>query len=572
MKASDAVALVLAANKVTYGFELIGGMITHLVDSINQLGKTKLISMHHEQGAAFAAGGIARASSHQQMGVALGTSGPGATNLITGVADCWLDSHPCLFLTGQVNTHELKGDLNIRQQGFQELDSVALVQSITKYAVQVLKAEDLIPELQKAIDIAKEGRTGPVLLDIPMNIQRAEIDEAQLTYLGCLLEPDSSRNIIESVGFESLLSSLNNAKKPLVLIGGGAVNAIQFNDFLSKIVKLGIPYVSSLKGSEKTIDSTLYLGMLGAYGTRAANFAVQNCDLLLVLGSRLDVRQTGANTDLFASQARIVQIDIDQAQLNNRVSVEDTYCCNMDVFFKSFLESKLELSTEAWQVELSKVDRFFSKDEYSEWHLSPSRIFTSINSAFHGTKVQYVADVGNNQMWAAHSVRLALGQMIHHSGGLGAMGFAIPTSLGLHYASQSPVIVITGDGGAQLNIQELDIIARERLPILTIVFNNYSLGMVRGFQELYFEGRNSSTFWNGYSSEFVKLGEAYHIESYAMDTVESFMRCLSDFKANPRPYLIELIMSDARECRPRLEFGKPIDEQTPLIRYNGLSE
>lgn len=567
MKASDAVALVLAANKVTYGFELIGGMITHLVDSINQLGKTKLVSMHHEQGAAFAASGIARASSHKQMGVALGTSGPGATNLITGVADCWLDSHPCLFLTGQVNTYELKGDSNIRQQGFQELDSVALVQSITKYAVQVLKAEDLVPELQKAIDIAKEGRPGPVLLDIPMNIQRAEIDEAQLTYLGCLLEPDSSRNIIESVGFESLLSSLNNAKKPLVLIGGGAVNAIQFNDFLSKIVKLGIPYVSSLKGSEKTIDSTSYLGMLGAYGTRAANFAVQNCDLLLVLGSRLDVRQTGANADLFASQAKIIQIDIDQAQLNNRVRVEDAYCCNMDVFYKSFLESSFVLSIESWRVELSKVDRFFLKDEYSDWHLSPSRVFTCINSTFHDTKVQYVADVGNNQMWAAHSVRLAQGQMIHHSGGLGAMGFAIPTSLGIHYASQSPVIVITGDGGAQLNIQELDIIARERLPILTIVFNNYSLGMVRGFQELYFEGRNSSTFWNGYSSEFVKLGEAYHIESYAMDTIESFMRCLSDFKANPRPYLIELIMSDARECRPRLEFGKPIDEQTPLIRY-----
>ncbi len=571
MKASDAVALVLAANNVTYGFELIGGMITHLVDSINLLGKTKLISMHHEQGAAFAAGGIARASSHQQMGVALGTSGPGATNLITGIADCWLDSHPCLFLTGQVNTHELKGDLKIRQQGFQELDSVALVQSITKYAVQVLKAEDLIPELQKAIDIAKEGRPGPVLLDIPMNIQRADIDEAQLTYLSCLLKPEPLQNMLDTVGFETLLSSLKNAKNPLILIGGGAVNSTYFNDFLSKVIKLEIPYVSSLKGSEKTIASPFYLGMLGAYGTRAANFAVQHCDWLLVLGSRLDVRQTGANTDLFASQAKIIQIDIDQAQLNNRVKVEDAYCCNMDIFYKDFLCTKLELFIEAWQVELSQVSRFFPKDEYLEWYLSPNKIFDCINNTFKDTKAQYVADVGNNQMWAAHSVRLSQGQMIHHSGGLGAMGFAIPTSLGLHYASQSPVIVITGDGGAQLNIQELDIIAREGLPILTIVFNNYSLGMVRGFQELYFEGRNSSTFWNGYSSEFVKLGEAYHIESYAMDTIEAFADRLSDFQTNPRPYLIELIMSDARECRPRLEFGKPIDEQMPLLRYNGLS-
>ena len=162
MKASDAVAHVLAANNVTHGFELIGGMIAHLVDSINQIGKTKMISLHHEQAAAFAAGGVARASNNKQIGLALGTSGPGATNLVTGIADCWLDSYPCIFLTGQVNTYELKQDRAIRQQGFQELDIVSIVKSITKFSYQIKSQDELIPKLQEAINIAKSGRPGPV--------------------------------------------------------------------------------------------------------------------------------------------------------------------------------------------------------------------------------------------------------------------------------------------------------------------------------------------------------------------------------------------------------------------------
>jgi len=178
VKASDAVAQVLADNDIRHGFELIGGMIAHLVDSINTLGKTKLVSMHHEQGAAFAAGAISRASKHKSMGVALATSGPGATNLVTGIADCWLDSHPCLFITGQVNRHELKQGSLVRQEGFQELDIISIVQSITKYAHQVKTIDELIPSLQKAIDIAQQGRPGPALLDIPMDIQRMELDAA----------------------------------------------------------------------------------------------------------------------------------------------------------------------------------------------------------------------------------------------------------------------------------------------------------------------------------------------------------------------------------------------------------
>ncbi|WP_027849698.1 thiamine pyrophosphate-binding protein [Marinospirillum minutulum] len=563
MKASDAVAKVLAENNVTYGFELIGGMITHLVDSINQLGVTKLISMHHEQGAAFAAGAIARATKNRQLGVALGTSGPGATNLITGIADCWLDSHPCIFITGQVNTHELKGDLAVRQQGFQELDSVSLVSSITKYAVQVTDPNQLVNELKKAIKIALEGRPGPVLLDIPMDVQRAEIN---ILNEQCL-KVEENRQVDTKYDhiIENIVSEINKATKPLILIGGGAVNCRLFDEWLSIIIDKKIPYVSSLKGSEKTTNSDCYMGMLGAYGTRIANYAVQNCDLLLVLGSRLDVRQTGANPDVFANNAKIIQIDLDDSQLNNRVKC-DSYHMNISYFFDSFEKNIAQYNEKLdWIDDLKLRKEKLFVDEYEEWKISPYQLFGTLNKAFSGHEFECVADVGNNQMWTAHTLKLEKGQHCHHSGGLGAMGFALPTGIGLHYPEKKSVVVITGDGGLQLNIQELDIIAREKLPILTLVLNNQSLGMVRGFQELYFEGRNTSTYWGGYSCDFLKIAEGYNVDSIRVESIDDFESELKDFIKNPRPKLIEVCMPDARECRPRLEFGNVLDNQSPIM-------
>lgn len=561
MKASDAVAHVLAANNVTHGFELIGGMIAHLVDSINQVGKTKLVSLHHEQAAAFAAGGIARATNNKQIGLALGTSGPGATNLVTGIADCWLDSYPCVFLTGQVNTYELKNDKAIRQQGFQELDIVNIVKSITKFAYQIKNKDELIPVLQQAIDIAKSGRPGPVLLDIPMDLQRAELDESVLNFLS--QREQLTEGPEAEPAFDAVHELLSQSRKPLFLIGGGAVNAKGFNNWQQKISQLGIPHVASLKGSEKCQARAAYYGLIGSYGTRTANYAIQNCDLLIVLGSRMDVRQTGADTEDFARKAKIVQIDIDAAQLNNRIKADLDIHSDCDSFFAHFEQDALRLIDDEWKCELAVhwSDNYI--DEYQDWSVSPFQLCKALEQSFNNLPVHYVADVGNNQMWAAHSILLNSNQAIHHSGGLGAMGFAIPTSIGVAYATQQPVITLTGDGGAQLNIQELDIIAREQLPILTIVFNNESLGMVRAFQEMYFDGRNESTYWNGYSSSFCSLGRAYNLISFSTSSMVELKSLLTRFAANPEPMLIEILMSDARECRPRLAFGQPIDKQFP---------
>lgn len=557
----------MAETQVLYGFELIGGMIAHLVDSINLLGKTKLVSMHHEQGAAFAASAVARATNHKVMGVALGTSGPGATNLITGIADCWLDSHPCLFLTGQVNTHELKGERAIRQQGFQELDSVALVSSITKYAHQVGHIDELIPCLLKAITTARTGRPGPVLLDIPMDIQRADVDEAVLDELLNTWAYESALAEVQTAPYDDVWALLEKAQKPVFLIGGGAVNMPGFSQWLSKVSQLGIPHVASLKGSEKLPASEHYLGMLGAYGTRAANYAVQNCDLLMVFGSRMDVRQTGAKPETFAENAHIVQFDLDAAQLDNRVKAQQSINANLEAVFASFIAhaSTLASAPADWQTDLKQVFEQSFKDEYTDWSISPFELFTALNELTVDRALDYVVDVGNNQMWAAHTLRLGPRQAMHHSGGLGTMGFAIPAAVGACIAGEKSVVVITGDGGAQLNIQELDIIARERLPILTVVLNNHSLGMVRGFQEMYFEGRNSSTYWDGYTSQFQALGAAYGIDSRSVMTLDATKAAVAEFLANGKPMLIEVLMPDARECRPRLEFGRPINEQSPLL-------
>ncbi len=562
MKASDVVAQVLAENGIHHGFELIGGMIAHLVDSINTLGKTKLVSMHHEQGAAFAAGAISRASEHRSMGVALATSGPGATNLVTGIADCWLDSHPCLFITGQINTHELKQGSSVRQEGFQELDIVSIVQSVTKYAYQVKTVDELIPSLQKAIDIAQEGRAGPVLLDIPMDIQCMELPV-------CVQTKKIEAEKVESsvVYLKQVIDSIKAAEKPLFLIGGGAVNEVSFSDWLEYLNRHEFPYVASLKGSEKTRATENYFGMIGAYGTRAANYAVQSCDLFIVVGSRMDVRQTGAKAESFAKQAKIIQIDIDAAQLNNRVRCDQSIQASCEDFFQAFLHFSSHLQNSlTWTEHLRSYFAQTFIDEYQERRFSPFKLFNCLNDIFVDSKVQYVADVGNNQMWAAHTLRLQAGQMVHYSGGLGTMGFAIPTGIGVQCASESPVVVITGDGGAQLNIQELDIIARENLHIMVIVLNNESLGMITGFQDMYFDGRNGSSYWQGYSSKFQKIGQAYGLESSVVHDLQTFSEAVESFYVSPRPYLLEVSMPDAKECRPRLEYGNSIENQSPPMR------
>jgi len=567
MKASAAIAKILEQHRVEYCFELVGGMITHLLDSLAENGRCTIISMHHEQAAAFAAEGVARQAGGTRVALAMGTSGPGATNLLTGIGSCWFDSIPCLFITGQVNVDELKGDRAIRQQGFQELDIVSMSRSITKYSGQVTEVGQLLPELHRALSLAQSGRKGPVLLDIPNNIQRLDIpDDVVEKWLAQPLQKDQNAPPVLSLKDIAFVAALcGQAKRPLVCFGGGARWAASMDSWIDSLEKHSIPYVATLMGQERISAKKHYFNMIGSYGNREANWAVQNCDLLLVLGARLDVRQTGSDVADFARLAKIIQVDIDPAQLDNRVKSDLEICADTGEFFDHF---KIAADTfsgvdPGWAAELiSRRDRY-EVDEYSDWQISPYQIFNRLNETMRGQAVNYVCDVGNHQMWAAQGIRLGAGQAVHHSGGMGAMGFALPAAIGIGLSSPKKTIVITGDGSLQVNSQELDTLHRLGLDLTIIVMNNFSLGMVKNFQDMYFDGRNQSTR-KGYSCpSFAKLAEGYGLRAIQVNDMESLRTAFESMAGNNSPLLIEIMMEGATECRPRLAFGCKLDEQHP---------
>lgn len=567
MKASDALAKFLIANRVHTCFELVGGMITHMLDSLAESGQFNIVSMHHEQSAAFAAEGVARHTRGKTIAVAMGTSGPGATNLITGIGSCWFDSVPCLFITGQVNTRELKGGRAIRQQGFQELDIVEVVRSLTKYAVRVDRAEDLLPELHKALSAALSGRQGPVLLDIPNDVQRVDIPDALVEkWLNMPLDISSGPEVAAD-DLKQLEALCKDAKRPLICIGGGARWADSMDAWLVEAERQGIPYVSTLMGHERVVARNNYFNMIGSYGNREANWAVQNCDLLIVLGARLDVRQTGADVEDFARKARVVQIDIDQAQLNNRVQADLNICATTESFFRAFplRASAFPCLDKGWLTELSSQRDRAQFNEYADWEVSPSELFRKLNKILAKQPVDYVCDVGNHQMWAAQSLRLSPGHAVHYSGGMGAMGFAFPAALGIALQSRHKAVVISGDGSLQINIQELDTLKRLGLDVTVIVMNNSVLGMVKNFQDMYFDGRDQSTK-KGYSSpSFTDIAKAYGVAAHRIDNAADMDRILPLIADHKGPLLIEVMMDGATECRPRLAFGSKLDEQFPKL-------
>src|SRR3990170_2147926 len=322
MKLSDYVIDFLVKQDVHHIFEFIGGAITHLIDSTYGRDDIHCVSVHHEQAGAFAAEAYARMNG--KLGVAMATSGPGALNLITGIGSCYFDSVPCLFITGQVNTYEYKFDRPVRQIGFQETDIVSVVKPLTKYAELIVDPEKIRFHLEKAVYLAQQGRPGPVLLDIPMNIQRSQIEPEKLV---SFLDSDEYRSLHKSTvcddkKIQSVIEHITKAQRPVILAGGG-VRTAGATEAFSRLVEItGIPVVTSLMGLDvMPHDHPAFFGMIGAYGNRYSNLALANSDLLLILGSRLDSRQTGTRQDTFARAAKKIHVDIDPHELNAKIQV-----------------------------------------------------------------------------------------------------------------------------------------------------------------------------------------------------------------------------------------------------------
>ncbi|MBC7964108.1 MAG: thiamine pyrophosphate-binding protein [Steroidobacteraceae bacterium] len=578
MKLSDYVIDFIVKEGVSQIFEFIGGAITHLLDSTYDRDDIHCVSVHHEQTAAFAAEAYARING--RLGVAMATSGPGALNMVTGIGSCWFDSVPCLFITGQVNTYEYKFDRPIRQIGFQETDIVSVVKPLTKNAEMVVDAAQIRYQLEKAVYLAQSGRPGPVLLDIPMNIQRAQIEPDHLPSFYVSDEYrrlEDSRPTCDSAALAEVVQLIGAARRPVILVGGGVRTAGAAAELRQLVELTGIPVVHSLMGLDALPgDHPASFGMIGSYGNRYSNMTLANCDLLLVLGSRLDTRQTGTRPDTFARAAKKIHVDIDPLELNAKVQVDLAVRCDV----REFLAGLNGLLAGGHMYDLSPwyevIKGFRAKypthGAVSEFAAVDPNLFLGKLAEHSGCGDIICLDVGQNQMWAAQSFRLKDDQRMLISGGMGAMGFALPAALGAAKAAPGRrAVVITGDGGLQVNIQDLDTIVNHRLPVKIIVLNNGCLGMVRQFQDMYFDGRQQSTVIGYGCPDLVRVAEAYGIPSLSIASLDDADQVIASVLASDGPTLLEVKLEQTTCVNPKLVVNRPIEDMSPHLERKELA-
>ncbi|WP_343304437.1 thiamine pyrophosphate-binding protein [Chitinophaga niabensis] len=569
MKASDYIAKYLEAKNVKHVFELSGGMITHILDSISLKTSIKIITVHHEQSASFAADAYGRITG--VPGVALATSGPGATNLLTGIGSCYFDSSPAVFITGQVNRHEQKGDRNIRQLGFQETDIIAMARPITKACFKVENGDDIPATLISAFKIATEGRPGPVLIDIPMDLQRVALPDEIILENGT---PSTGKlPPVDKNQLSKLTADIQKAKRPLLLVGRGVKAAFADVELLKFIEKTNLPVVSSLLA----LDAVPYnlparVGFIGSYGNRWANIALGECDLLIVAGSRLDIRQTGADTKYFENRL-IYHIDCEEGEINNRVKGCIPILADVKQFFNAFISHNQTTSFQApveWNGYIAALkQKWPDTKEVTTPGINPN-LFMHLLSGLSQETSAYLTDVGCHQMWAAQSLELSAGQSFLTSAGMGAMGFGLPAAIGASFAAnKAPVVLISGDGSLQINIQELQTLFRNELPVKIIVMNNRNLGMIRQFQDSYFESRYQSTFWGYSAPDFAKVAEAYNISAKTIteeSEINDAVKWLWEGENNGKPVLLQVMIDPHTNTYPKLAFGKPITEMEPFSK------
>jgi len=572
MKLSDYVIDFLAHQGLTHVFEVCGGALTHLLDSMYDRKDIVTVSMHHEQAAAFAAEGYSRISGN--IGVAMATSGPGATNLITGIGSCFFDSVPCLFITGQVNTYEFKFDRPIRQMGFQETDIVSIVKPIVKEAVLITDSNKIRYLLERLLYIARSGRPGPVLIDIPMNIQRADINPETLESFSASSLEQSTAGVSDEL-IRQVIEVIKSSLRPVVLIGGGIRLSKAQANLLKFINKTGIPVVSSLMGLDAFPHSEgSFVGMIGSYGNRYANLTIANSDLILALGTRLDVRQVGTKPETFARDAKIIHVDIDPNELNDKVKTDFPVNCDVGEFL-SLLNSRIDAYDKQpikdwWLTIKGYKEKYPTIKKSTSDDICPNHFMQEISEFFPDDSIICV-DVGQNQMWAAQSIKIKKGQRLLTQGGMGSMGSALSMAIGASFANQDKtVVVVTGDGGFQLNIQELQTVYHHKLPIKIVLLNNCCYGMVKQFQKQYFNSKFQSTL-KGYSCpNFEDVVSAYKIPVTKIKHKAEICDVSKKFFAKGQAAFIEVSLSIDSQVFPKLSVNRPIEDQDPLLSREEL--
>ena len=566
MKVSDYIVDFLIKKGITNAFGYPGGSVTNLMESFRiRNAEIKAHVVYHEQAAAFAA--CAYALTAGVPGVAYATGGPGATNMITAIGHAYYESIPIICLTGNVNVNEMHGNMPVRQKGFQESDIVSTVKNLTKFCVCVTDARDIRFCLEKAYACSIEGRQGPVLIDLPMNILREQIEPNELHGY----ETASVERVDESQRFMEILKVLLNQSESPCMVWGNGIKSSFLREMVEKTVNnLKIPYVTSMIAFDVIPHNEFYNGFIGAYGMRAANLIVSKSDLVITIASRLDIRQVGAKRENFAPNARIIRIDIDEGELSYKVHENEiSFCMNAREAVEILATLDIKKDFERWREVCHRIqDRLKAIDD----RLPNEYVHRISDMVPEGATI--ATDVGQNQVWVAQSFHVKRGQQVLFSGGMGAMGHALPAAIGAYYGSNAGIsICICGDGGLQMNIQEFQFIVRENIPVKIIVFNNYSLGMIRHFQEIYFDNIAYQTKKSGgYSTpDFARVAEAYGIESIVVESIEDIGKA-SALINSETPALIEIRIAEDTYVFPKLEFGKPNYDQQPLLDRNLLKE
>ena len=546
---ADCIAKFIAEKNTPAVFQLSGGMIAFMIDAIARLGKTPIINTRHEQAAGFAAEGSARIS--RVPGFAMGTSGPGATNLLTPIASSYFDSIPVVYITGQVNQKELRANLEQRQNGFQELDICAMAQPITKKVYKPQTSAEVLSALNEGWLLCQEGRQGPVLIDIPINLQQEVVN---YDFPLPIFSPKKIELSTESISeFREYLLA---AKNPLILVGGG-VRISGATGLLSEFIsRTGIPYVSTLLGLDSISHTDdRYLGFIGSYGNRWANEAVKQADLLIVIGSRLDVRQTGNNISKFISGKKIVRVDIDDHELSGRITADMKVKADISDFLLAVMEINYKIDSSLYISGIREIKKQYPQDLEQEANLilNPSIVMEYLAKAFLESS-GFVIDVGQHQMWAAQSIQLKDGQRFLTSGGLGAMGFAIPASIGASIAKAGRWVSILGDGCLQLSSPELQTIVQYKLPIAVCVINNGQHGMVAQFQEENMNGRLTGTLEGFSNPNFQHLARAYGFTQVfkiqSLLELTKLEALTEDFK--DEPVFLEFVVDSGAKALPKM--------------------
>ena len=508
-----------------------GGAILNVYDELyKHRDEIRHILTSHEQGASHAADGYARATG--KVGVCLATSGPGATNLVTGIATAYMDSIPIVAITCNVGVSLLGKD------SFQEIDIAGITMPITKYSFIVKDVTKLADTIRKAFRIAKTGRPGPVLVDIPKDIT-AKVTEYIPEELGKCTKEDSSRKTprMDEQRFDRVISMLEEAEKPFVFVGGGAVLSGASQELKEFVDKLDAPVTDSLmgKGAFPGTDPR-YTGMLGMHGTKASNFGVSECDLLVVMGARFSDRVTG-NTEKFAKNAKIIQLDIDPVEINKNVLITEEIIGDLKDVLKTLNKRLKQQNHAEW---LEKIQGY--KEKYPlKYHpnvLSGPFLVEEIYRQTNGEAL-IVTEVGQHQMWAAQYYKYTKPRTLLTSGGLGTMGYGLGAALGAKTGCPDKIVVnIAGDGCFRMNMNEIATAVRHNIPIIQVVVNNHVLGMVRQWQDLFYDERYSATVLRD-AVDFVKLAEAMGAEGMRAVSQEEFKEAFSKALTLNRPVVID---------------------------------